>query len=69
MRPRHCSHIYWFAIFILLRPTVPLIVSETVLDTDNNPIVGTSARHTILTVEEGGRSTEPDVLGRLAIDL
>ncbi len=37
MCPRHGRHVYWFAVFVLLRPTIPLIVSETVLDTNDDP--------------------------------
>lgn len=48
MRPRHRSHVYWFAIFVLLRPTIPLVVSEAVLDTDDNPMIGTSAHRIMI---------------------
>ena len=43
MRPRNRRHIYGLAVFVLLRPTISLIVSEAVLDANDDPMMGKSA--------------------------
>lgn len=43
MRPRHCRHVYGLAVLVLLRPTIPLVVSEAVLDANDDPMIGMSA--------------------------
>lgn len=40
MCPRHCCQIDGFAVLVMMLPAVALIVSEAVLDPNNNPVEG-----------------------------
>ena len=41
----HVGHVYWFTILIVLRPTIALIVSEAVLDTNDDPTTRSALVH------------------------